>query len=51
LKPQPVILDLQAEAIGRRAVDQAFWRLSHPTEPAMRLMIEPILLKPSDFQT
>ncbi len=46
LKPQPVVLDLQAEAIGRRAVAQVLWRASHPNEPAMRVMIEPLLLVP-----
>lgn len=52
LNPRPVVLDLQAEAIGRRAVEQVKWRLSHPTEPAVRTMVQPILLpggSPEDF--
>jgi LacI family transcriptional regulator len=46
LKPQPVTLDLQAEAIGRRAVEQLLWRVTHPNEAAMRVMIEPLLIVP-----
>jgi LacI family transcriptional regulator len=44
LKPQPVVLDLQAESIGRRALSQALWRIEHPSEPSMRIMIEPLLI-------
>ena len=47
LKPQPVILDLHAEAIGRRAVEQVLWRFRHPHEPAMRVMVEPMILLPA----
>ncbi len=46
LTPRPVILDLQAETIGRRAVEQIRWRMNHPGEPAMRIMIEPLLIDP-----
>ncbi|HRJ71988.1 MAG TPA: LacI family DNA-binding transcriptional regulator [Terrimicrobiaceae bacterium] len=46
LKPQPVVLDLQAESIGRRAVTQAIWRIEHPHEASMRIMIEPLLIPP-----
>ncbi len=45
LRPQPVIIDLQAEAIGRRAVDQLFWRMVHRGETPMRIMIEPLLIE------
>ncbi len=48
LQPAPVVVDLQAEAIGRRAVDQLLWRLLHPREPRMRLMVEPLLVKPDE---
>lgn len=44
LFPPPVIIDLHAAAIGRRAVDQLLWRREHPNEPAMRIMLEPFLI-------
>lgn len=44
LKPRPLVLDLQAKAIGCRAVEQALWRIEHPHEPAMRIMVEPLLI-------
>ncbi len=46
LSPQPVIIDLQAETIGRRAVDQLIWRLDPRTQPLMRILIEPLLVEP-----
>jgi DNA-binding LacI/PurR family transcriptional regulator len=46
LKPQPAVLDLQAKAIGRQAINQAFWRIEHPNDPSMRIMIEPLLITP-----
>jgi len=46
LQPPPTIVDLQAEAIGRRAVDQLFWRAANRREPRMRLQIEPMLVEP-----
>lgn len=49
LKPQPVVLDLQAESIGRRAVEQVLWRATHPNEPSVRVMIEPLLLVPGNL--
>jgi len=50
LKPQPVTLDLQAETIGRRAVEQLLWRVAHPNEAAMRVMIEPLLIVPEALE-
>jgi len=47
LEPAPYVVDLQAEAIGRRAVDQLFWRQKHPNDPAMRIMVQPSILGPS----
>lgn len=47
LNPKPVVLNLQAETIGRRAVDQLHWRMNHPGEPAMRVMIQPLLIDPA----
>lgn len=45
LHPSPVVVDLQAETIGRRAVSQLLWRRQHPEETAMRIMIEPTLVE------
>jgi len=45
LAPRPVVLDLRAESIGKRAVEQIHWRMKHPDEPAMRIMVEPGLLE------
>ena len=47
LRPRPIVIDLQAEAIGRRAVDQILWRTEHPNEAAVRVMVEPLLLESS----
>ncbi len=45
LNPQPVVIDLQAEAIGRRAVEQVLWRVEHPNEPSVRVMVQPLLIE------
>lgn len=51
LRPQPVIVDLQAEFIGRRAVDQLYWRMKNPIAPGMRVMIEPLLVDSRKSET
>jgi len=48
LRPIPAIVDLQAETIGRRAVDQLMWRLQNPGAPAMRVMVAPTLIPPPE---
>lgn len=45
LSPPPVIVDLHAVAIGRRAVNQLLWRYENRTEPAMRVLVEPVLIE------
>jgi LacI family transcriptional regulator len=45
LEPKPTIIDIQPQIIGRRAVDQLLWRISNRHAPAMRLMVEPVLVK------
>ena len=47
LQPAPHIVDLQAQVIGRRAVDQLMWRATHMGEPQVRLMVQPTLIEPS----
>lgn len=46
LHPRPVVIDLQAQAIGKRAVDQLLWRSENLREPPIRIMIEPALIEP-----
>ena len=44
--PSLTTIDVQAEAIGRRAVDQIRWRLDHPTDDIpTRILIEPKLVE------
>jgi LacI family transcriptional regulator len=44
LSPQLTTIDIHADAIGQRAVDQLAWRISHRDQPAMDLALEPTLL-------
>ncbi|MEM7755754.1 MAG: substrate-binding domain-containing protein [Planctomycetota bacterium] len=49
LDPRPASIDLRADLIGRRAVDQLLWRLEHPNEPVRTVVtVEPRLALPSD---
>ena len=46
LSPALTTIDVRAEAIGRRAVDQIRWRLDHPTDDIpTRILIEPRLVE------
>jgi LacI family transcriptional regulator len=44
LYPAPTTIDVHADEIGRRAVDQLAWRMTHPSAPAMDTGIEPTLV-------
>jgi LacI family transcriptional regulator len=44
LQPAPTVVDLQAQAIGRRAVEQLLWRRDHPDEPPCQVLVQPRLL-------
>lgn len=45
LHPGLTSIDVHADVIGRRAVDQLLWRIAHPDEPqAMQLLVEPTLV-------
>ncbi len=47
LHPTPATLDIRAESIGRRGVEQLIWRLEHlTTEERIRKMVEPTLVEP-----
>ncbi len=44
LDPGLTTIDIHSEAIGRRAVDQLFWRIEHPREPlSVQVLIDPTL--------
>jgi len=48
LHPAPATLDIRAESIGRRGVEQLIWRLENPdVEERIRKLVEPMLIKPS----
>ena len=45
LRPAPATLDIRAESIGRRGVEQLIWRLEHlGVEERIRKMVEPALV-------
>lgn len=44
LVPKPTVIDIQPQIIGRRAVDQLLWRSENLHAPAMRIMVEPVLV-------
>ena len=50
LPRRPATLDIRADVIGERAVDQLLWRIEHPTD-AMRslLTVEPMLIAGTDL--
>ncbi len=41
LHPRPASIDNHAEKVGRRAVEQMFWRLDHPRQPRQVVLIDP----------
>lgn len=45
LNPLPTTIDVHAETIGRRTVDQLLWRMRHRDEPlSMQVLVEPTLV-------
>jgi LacI family transcriptional regulator len=44
LHPRPAVVDIQIETIGRRCVEQLFWRVDHPAEPLARILVVPRLV-------
>jgi DNA-binding LacI/PurR family transcriptional regulator len=45
LYPQLTTIDIHAESIGRRTVDQLAWRMAHRTAPATDLTVEPTVVE------
>jgi DNA-binding LacI/PurR family transcriptional regulator len=45
LNPTVTTVDVQAEAVGRRAVEQLYWRIAHPDETlTTQVLVEPRLV-------
>jgi DNA-binding LacI/PurR family transcriptional regulator len=44
LDPRPATIDIRAESIGRRGVEQLLWRMSHPTAERAVLLVEPVVV-------
>jgi DNA-binding LacI/PurR family transcriptional regulator len=52
LHPAPTTIDVHAESIGRRAVDQLRWRISHPDDPLpTQVLLEPTLVERDSVAT
>ena len=45
LYPQLTTIDIHAEAIGRRTVDQLAWRMTHRGQPANDVALEPSIVE------
>lgn len=44
LHPRPATIDIHAEQVGRRGVEQLLWRIEHPDEPRVTEALEPSLV-------
>lgn len=45
LKPRPATIDVGAEVMGRRAVEQLLWRMRHPNQDRqVQVTIDPVLI-------
>jgi LacI family transcriptional regulator len=52
LHPELTTIDVHADFIGRRAVDQLLWRIKHPDEKlAVQIIVEPTLVERSSVAT
>jgi DNA-binding LacI/PurR family transcriptional regulator len=49
--PALATIDIHAEEIGRRAVDQLAWRLVHRDRPGSEIAIEPTLVEGESVAT
>ncbi|QDU09880.1 LacI family DNA-binding transcriptional regulator [Gimesia aquarii] len=45
LYPEVTTIDICAEQIGRQAVEQLIWRMSHPETPAVNVSVQPCLVE------
>ena len=44
LNPRPATVDIQAERVGDRAVQQLFWRMQNKNDPHIKILVEPSLV-------
>lgn len=42
--PRPATIGMNVDVIGRRAAETALWRLNHPDEPPVRILVCPTLI-------
>lgn len=45
LSPRPATININAEQVGRNAVERLLWRLDHPKEPVEKIKLQPELIK------
>jgi len=45
LHPRPAIIDIHAERVGQKAVEQLLWRMEHPGAPRATIALEPTLVQ------
>jgi DNA-binding LacI/PurR family transcriptional regulator len=45
LHPRPATIDIHAERVGHKAVEQLLWRIQHPTAPRATTALEPTLVE------
>lgn len=51
LDPKPATIDINAEEMGRRAVDQLLWRMENPKESdGITLLVRPRLVYPEELE-
>jgi DNA-binding LacI/PurR family transcriptional regulator len=51
LDPKPASIDIGAEIIGKKAVEQLIWRIKNPDEPRIKILVEPRLERPVSKQS
>jgi len=52
LHPSVTTIDVHADTIGRRAVDQLLWRIQNPNEPySLQVLVEPSLVEGASVAT
>jgi hypothetical protein len=45
LQPRPATIDIHAELVGKKAVEQLLWRIDHPCQPRVTMALEPMLVE------
>ena len=50
LRPRPAVVDIQGVKIGRRSVEQLFWRMKNRGESSVTCLLTPSLVLPKEIQ-